>query len=98
MAKKNHYYVLVLTENGPVFVTSVPERNWCVWDKNEAPRDFGSKSYAEEIAWGLRMNGFQAYMITLDYEIGGQPFRYDLGDFQWVWNKDKKEENNDRDN
>jgi hypothetical protein len=41
MAKKqNYYYVLVMTNNGPVFVTSVNNLDkTAYWDKNEKPLD-----------------------------------------------------------
>ena len=44
MAKKSYYYVLVFTDEGPVYVTQL-ERNIAYWHKDEKPKDL-SKSLA----------------------------------------------------
>ena len=96
--KKNkyHYYVLVLTNYGPVFVTDIPERNYAKWDKLKAPLEF-SKTSAEDIALGLNLNGYTACMVVYPYEVDHQLFFYDKGRFEWKWDtikdgKDIKEE------
>lgn len=87
--RKYFYYVLVMTNSGPVFVTGIPERNWANYNKDEKPMEFGSKSYAQEVANGLCMNFQQAYMITSQWEIERQPYRYNDGHFEWHWEDEK---------
>ena len=74
--KKNHYYVLVFTDNGPVYVTSV---DYCdrsaKWEKDKDPMEF-SKSGAESLVFGLRCNWFNAVVVYLPYEIDHQPYNY----------------------
>lgn len=86
MARKNFYYVLVLTDEGPVFVTGIPKRNWAEYNKNEVPKCFENYSYVESVAYGLTLNGIPAYPIKLTYELSGQPYRYSKGHFEWVKN------------
>lgn len=73
--KKNHYYVLVMTDNGPMFVTSIGEHHMCYWDEEKEPKEF-SKAYAEDIAFGLRMNMFTAYLVVSPREEECQPYNY----------------------
>ena len=87
--RKNFYYVLVLTNEGPTFVTGIPERNYAEFDKLKKPMVIGTKSYADEISMGLTCNFITAYTITLNYELSGQPYRYNEGKFEWKWDKDK---------
>ena len=56
MAKsKYHYYVLVFSSDGPVYVTSIDNANkYAHWDKSKAPLEF-SASYAEDLVMGLNM-------------------------------------------
>lgn len=51
---KYHYYVLVFTSTGPVYVTDIPDRHYAKWDRNEKPIDF-SKTMAEDITMGLNL-------------------------------------------
>ena len=85
MAKKNHYYVLVITNCGAVFVTDVPHRNEAEWDRLQKPKEF-SKEYASDIALGLCCNGYLAYMVCQPFEISNQPYRYDFGCLRWESN------------
>lgn len=91
--KKKFYYVLVLTEDGPVFVTSVNfyMKEAC-WKKDEAPYSIGSEGVASDLSLGLTLNGNYALCIASPFEITKQPFRYDLGKFSWVMNEDTEEE------
>ena len=92
MAKrKNYYYVLVMTDSGPTFVTSIPERNWANYDKLEKPMEFGSKDYAQEVANGLCLNFQLAYMVNSNYEIPGQPYLYSKGQLKWEWNSEEND-------
>ena len=90
--KKNHYYVLVLTTEGPKFVTKVNNfTHYAEYNELEKPKEFDTKSYADDVSFGLTVNFITAYTITTPYEITSQPYRYDSGKFNWVWNKNKEE-------
>ena len=89
--KKNFHYVLVFTDEGPVYVTSCNNAtNYARWDKSEAPKDF-PKYYAEEIAFGLRCNFHQAVMVTTKVELDCQPYNYK----KWDCKFEKKEVSED---
>ncbi len=86
--KKYHYYVLVFTETGPVYVTSIERgEKWAHWDKDEKPEEF-SDTYATELALGLSANMHNAVAVKSSYEITCQPYRYNLYEMSWT----KKEE------
>ena len=89
MAKKqNYYYVLVMTNNGPVFVTSVDNANKTAhWDATKAPQELG-KYAAEDLALGLGCNGFVAYAVSTKWELDNQPYRYNIGQFVWKMEAD----------
>lgn len=82
--KTEYYYVLVFTEEGPVYVTSV-ERNWAHWSKNETPMHF-SKETAEQLAIGLSWNENSAVVVCSIVELPKHPYYYELGRFKWVNN------------
>ena len=74
--KKYHYYVLVFTNNGPVYVTSINRENkYARWDKDEAPMEFNS-TVAEDLVFGLLANFFNAVLIKSRIEIDTQPYNY----------------------
>ena len=74
--KKNHYYVLVFTDNGPVYVTSVNYAEKSArWEKDKNPIGF-SKSNAEDLVFGLRCNWHNAVVVSLPVEIDYQPYNY----------------------
>lgn len=83
--KKNYYYVLVIQNYGPVFVTGIPERNMAEWDKLKKPREF-TREYARDIAMGLGLNGYLAYVVCQPYELDNQPYRYELGELEFKEN------------
>lgn len=87
----NHYYVLVMSHQGPKFVTKIGIRNTAYWDDKEKPMEL-TKNYAEGVAIGLTWNGNTAFVVVSKYEIDRQPFRYELGEFEWKYNE---EENKD---
>ena len=91
--RKNFYYVLVLTNEGPTFVTGIAERNYAKYNKLEKPMLFETKSFADEVSIGLTCNLITAYTITTPYELTSQPYLYNEGKFEWKRNKDNKEEN-----
>lgn len=81
--KKNFYYVLVFTENGPVYVTKV--NNSCRvahWNKEEKPLSM-CKTSAEDLAMGLNLNFSSAVVVWMPYEIEAQPYRYDAFEFEF---------------
>lgn len=82
--RKNYYYVLVLTSEGPKFVTSIPERNMAEYDMLKEPMLFSSREFADDVSTGLTMNFITAYTIVSKYEISHQPYHYEFGTFEWV--------------
>jgi hypothetical protein len=87
--KKNYWYVLVMTNEGPKFVTEMDNsQKMCYWDINEAPYEFGSKSYAQETAVCLTINMNYAMAVCTPYEITSQPYYYQRGHFKWVDKED----------
>ena len=85
--KKNHYYVLVFTDHGPVYVTSVNYADKSArWDKDKAPKEF-TKSNAEDLVFGLRCNWHNAVVVTLPVEIDTQPYNYQHYECQFVEKK-----------
>ena len=88
MAKrKYHYYVLVLTENGAVFVTKLGIHHTAYWSREEKPYEMND-AWSQDVANGLTLNGYMAFPIKVMYEIDHQPYRYDLGHFEWIANKE----------
>ena len=81
--KKNFYYVLVFTESGPKYVTSVSNMDRVAyWNENEKPLEF-SKVWAEDLRLGLGCNGFNTVVVTSPYELDSQPYRYDFFEINW---------------
>ena len=82
--KKNHYYVLVFTDNGPAYVTSVNYADKSArWDKDKAPKEF-SKSNAEDLVFGLRCNWFNAVIVMMPFDMDSQPYNYKYWDCKFV--------------
>ena len=72
--KKNYWYVLVLTDVGPKFVTSVEySPKIAHWDKLEKPLELG-ESGAKDLALGLNANFFTAYPVCMPFEVTHQPY------------------------
>ena len=86
--KKLHYYVLVMTNDGPMFVTRT-EYHDAYWNYKEKPMEF-DKTWAEEIARGLSLNWHLAYVVAQPWEIDSQPYRY--SDYKIEWKEREKEE------
>ena len=85
--RKNYWYIIVLQNYGPVFVTGIPERTTAEWDRLKKPMKF-TATYAKEVAWALRLNGYTAYAVCNTYELGNQPYIYDIGEFKWEWSEE----------
>jgi hypothetical protein len=81
--KKNFHYVLVFTEEGPVYVTSVNNAtHYAKWDKNEIPKAF-PKYYAEDLVLGLNLNFHNAVLVTSKFELS-HPYSYSAYDCKFV--------------
>lgn len=89
-SNKNYYYVLVITDNGPVFVTGTGEHHTAYWAMDKEPKEF-TRSRAEDITLGLGLNGYPSYTVVSPWKLDYQPYPYDRGGLAWV----AKEENND---
>lgn len=90
--KSNYWYVMVCTEVGPVFVTSVDNASKTAqWNKVTKPKELG-EYWAKDLAFGLRCNFFSAFAVVSPIELDAQPYRYaDGGHFEWKWDKDSEE-------
>ena len=85
--KKEYWYLLIITNNGPVFVTSVDFSDKSAeWDKKEKPIEL-TKGDAQAMALGLNWHGNLAYPICSQWEIDKQPYRYENGKLEWVANQ-----------
>lgn len=82
MAQKNHYYVLVFTSEGPVFVTNILPNRFAEYDKLEKPMEL-SKSVATDVANGLTLNFNLAFVVTVPYELSGQGYVYETQHIVW---------------
>ena len=82
--KKYHYYVLVMTEEGPKFVTKVNYGDKTAeYDKLEKPLEFSSKEWAEDVVLGLILNWNIAYLVCQKWEIEHQPYNYEKWEIEW---------------
>ena len=89
--KKNYYYVLVFTNNGPVYVTSINYSNkYANWNKLEKPLEM-TKTSAEDLCFGLMCNFYSAVVVSSPVELEYQPYLYD--EFELVAKEINKEEN-----
>ena len=89
--KKNYYYVLVMTNSGPTFVTKVNHSNKTAeWNKLEKPLEL-EKFWAEDLVLGLNLNLNVAFMVCSKFQIDYQPYLYDRGQFEWVYKKEEEE-------
>ena len=82
MAKKNYYYVLVCTTEGPKFVTGIGEHYVAFWNCEKTPYNM-SKSYAEDVVNGLMWNGYLAYLVCSSIKINSHPYNYEKYDIEW---------------
>lgn len=81
--KKTYYYVLVFTDGGPVYVTSVSNLDrMSYWDKEGKPLSM-TRHDAEYLAMGLSWNGNNSVVVCLPYELGNQPYRYSEYEFKF---------------
>ena len=81
--KKNFWYVIVMEDDGPAFVTSVNHLDkTAYWNKDEKPIELG-ESTAKDLAFGLMCNFNLAYAICSRVEIKNQPYCYDRWQIEW---------------
>jgi hypothetical protein len=81
---KNYYYVLMFTDEGPVYVTSANNATqYARWDKNEVPKAF-PKYYAEDLVYGLRCNYYCAVLVVTKAKLDTQPYRYESYDCKFI--------------
>lgn len=73
--KKYHYYVLVMTNEGPKYVTKILPNHWCKWNENDKPLEM-SASYAEDVYTGLCLNFHTAVLVKSRFEIDHHPYNY----------------------
>ena len=91
--KKLFYYVMVITEEGPVFITDIPSYGVADWNKNKKPLELG-KSNGELIPLGLALRGrWLAYTVISPFELDEQPYCYDKYHIEIEPNKEVENEN-----
>ena len=86
-SKKYHYYVLVMTDEGPKYVTDILPHHVAEWNVKDKPLEM-SASYAEDVYTGLCLNFFTAVLVKSRFEIEHHPYNYEKYEIQW----NKKEE------
>ncbi|MBR6380486.1 MAG: hypothetical protein IKS07_02255 [Lachnospiraceae bacterium] len=87
---KEHFYILVLTHEGPMYVTSFGEGKVAHWDRMEKPLEV-SENYGQQVVLGLNWNGSPAVLVNSMWEVETQPFLYGRGCFQWKYKDEDKE-------
>lgn len=81
--KKTWYYVLVFTSEGPKYVTGEGEHHTAYWDELKEPKEM-SKEYANSMVIGLLWNGYNAQVVASPIELDSQPYRYEIGHFEFI--------------
>lgn len=90
--KKNHYYVLVVSDSGPAFVTKINYADKTAeWNHTEKPLEMG-KENAEDLVLGLCLNWNMAYLVCQPFEIDSQPYNYKDWKVQMMPREDFDEE------
>ena len=88
--KKNFWYVLVMADSGPTFVTKVNYyEKTAEWKKDGCPLEMSMKT-AKDLTLGLNLNFHTAFSVCQPFELTSQPYNYD----EWTidWKKTEKEE------
>lgn len=94
--KSKYYYVLVFSNEGPIYVTYVNRNNkYAHWNKNKPPMEFNKHS-AKDLALGLNMNFTSAVVVVSPVEITGQPYRYEEFDVKFERREKDGEEEQDK--
>ena len=87
----NWYYVLVMTNDGPIFVTSLGAHHTAYWNKNEKPYEL-SKEWAEDMVRGLLWNGHVSFVVKSQWELDTQPYNYGEWQIKWEQRTEEKTE------
>lgn len=75
--RKNHYYVMVFTGGGPVYVVGVNSKNNVArWDPMNPPVEM-TREDAKSVCVGLNINGFASQVICSPYPVERQPYDYE---------------------
>ena len=94
--KKNHYYVLVMTNEGPKFVTKVNYGDKTAeWNYKEKPLEL-DKLWAEDLVLGLNLNMHLAFLVCQKWEIESQPYRYEIGKLKWEEREEEDKEDDEQ--
>lgn len=89
--KQTYWYVMVMTNDGPVFVTGVSYSDKTAhWDKDKEPLELG-RYRAEDLTLGLNLNFHSAFTVCSKWKLDNQPYLYGMGKFTWKCNKPKKD-------
>ena len=90
--KKNYWYVLVMSNDGPVFVTKINYGDRTAeWNKLEKPLEM-DKDRAQELTLGLNLNLNISFAVCQPFELDSQPYRYDAYHIEWKENEKEVEE------
>ena len=81
--KTNYWYVLVLTESGAKFVTSILPKKWCEWNELDKPLEM-TQMMAKDVAKGLMLNFNTAFPVCSPIELDKQPYNYAEYECKWV--------------
>lgn len=77
------WYILVMTNEGPKFVTDIGSDRTAKWEKDKPPYEMSEK-WAMDVAAGLTWNGATAFAVCSKFAITHQPYLYKMGHFEWV--------------
>lgn len=89
--KKNYWYVLVMTDEGPRFVTGTGDHHTAYWNVDDKPMEM-SEVWAKDIAKGLLLNWFNAFAVCSPIEIDQHPYNYKKYHIEWKENEPEVEE------
>ena len=87
----NWWYVIVMTDEGPKFVTEIGDHHTAYWNYKDAPLEL-SKEWATDMVKGLTWNGYVAYPVCMPCEIDNQPYNYKKWHIEWKENEPEVEE------
>ena len=87
---KEYWYVIVMTDDGPKFVTGTGDHNMAYWEKDEAPEELG-EFWAKDIAKGLLLNCYSAFPVCSPIELSHQPYDYKRWHIEWKENESEVE-------
>lgn len=89
--EKEYWYVLVITEDGPIFVTKINNADRTAeWNMDEKPLEM-TKAKAEDLTTGLNLNFNSSYAVCQPFEITSQPYNYNRWRIEWRENEKEEE-------